>query len=77
MPKITKVTPNGDHTLTIELSNNHRIIYNLRPRLKSTRFSALKDIKNFQAVRVEHGNTLVWSNLCQITIDEILDMLDR
>ena len=77
MPRVTKVVPNQDHTLTIELSNNHRIIYDLRPRLQSTRFCALADFKEFQAVRVEQGNTLVWNNLCQITIDEILDMLER
>jgi hypothetical protein len=77
MPRVIKAVPNEDHTLTIELSNNHRIIYDMRPRLQSTRFCALADIQKFQAVSVENENTLVWSNLCQITIDEIMDLVDR
>jgi hypothetical protein len=77
MPRVIKAVPNDDHTLTIELSNNHRIIYDMRPRLQTTRFCALADIKEFQTVRIERGNTLVWNNLCQITIDEIMDMVDR
>lgn len=77
MPKIIHVVTNDDYTLTIELSNNHRIIYDMRPRLGTTRFCALADMKKFQAVRIEQGNTLVWNNLCQITIDEIMEMIDR
>jgi hypothetical protein len=49
----------------------------LRPRLQSTRFCGLADIKKFKDVRIEHENTLVWNNLCQIAIDEIMDMVDR
>ena len=77
MPKIISVVANDDYTLTIELRNKHRIIYDIRPRLQTTRFCGLADLKKFQAVRLEHGNTLVWNNLCQITIDEIMDMVDR
>ena len=77
MPKITNVVPKEDYTLSIELSNNHRIIYDMRPRLQTIRFCGLADLKIFQAVRVENDNTLVWNNLCQVTIDEIMDMLDR
>ena len=77
MARIIKVYPHDDYTLTIVLSNNHRIIYDMRPRLHTTRFCKLADIKKFLAVRVEHENTLVWSNLCQITIDEIIELVDR
>jgi hypothetical protein len=77
MVKIIKVVPNEDYTLTIELSNNHRIVYDLHPRLQSTRFCGLADIKKFKTVRIEHENTLVWNNLCQIAIDEIMDMVGR
>ncbi len=77
MARIIKVVPHNNHTLTIELSNSHRIIYDMRPRLQTTRFCNLADIEKFLDVRVEHENTLVWNNLCQITIDEIMDMIDR
>ncbi len=77
MPVIKTVIPNDDHTLLIELSNHHTIIYDMHSRLESIRFCGLADLKVFQSVRVEHGNTLIWENLCQITIDEIIDMVDR
>jgi hypothetical protein len=77
MPKIVSVAANDDHTLTITLNNRHQIIYDFRPRLESVRFSGLADLERFKAVRVEHGNTLVWDSLCQITIDEIIDMVER
>lgn len=77
MATITSVTPQDDYTLLIELSNQHRIIYDLRPRLKTVRFTELNDLNRFRSVRVEHGNTLVWGSLCQLTIDEILDRIER
>ena len=77
MAAITSVIPNDDHTLLIELSNQHSIIYDLKPRLKTVRFMELNDLDRFKSVRVDHGNTLVWDNLCELTIDEILDRIER
>lgn len=77
MPKIVSVVPNDDHTLAIELGNRHRIIYDMRPRLRGLRFRGLADLSRFKSVRVEHGNTLVWDSLCQLTIDEIIGMIER
>lgn len=77
MPKIVSVVPKNDYTLLIELNNQHKIIYNMRPRLQTSRFCGLTDLSRFKAVRVEHENTLVWDNLCQITIDEIINMIER
>jgi hypothetical protein len=72
-----KVTPRDDYTLLIELSNHHRIVYDMKPRLQAVRFCGLEDLSKFKAVKVEHENTLVWDSLCQITIDEIINMLER
>ncbi|MGI6711859.1 MAG: hypothetical protein ACOX4L_03870 [Bacillota bacterium] len=77
MPKIINMVPRDDHTLFIELNNMHKIIYDMRSRLQSSRFCGLQDLSKFKAVRVEHENTLVWDNLCQITIDEIINMIER
>ena len=77
MVTITSVTPYDDHTLLIELSNEHSIIYDLQPRLKTARFSSLNNLQKFKSVKVEQGNTLVWNNLCQLTIDEIFDRIER
>ena len=74
---ITSVTPKDDHTLLIELGNQHSIIYDLKPRLKTVRFMELNDLDRFKSVRVDHGNTLVWDNVCQLTIDEIFERIER
>lgn len=75
--KIEKVVPNDDYTLLIELNNRHKIIYDLKPRLKSLRFSSLQDLSKFKAVGVAHENTLVWDSLCEITLDEIINHIER
>jgi len=77
MSKIVNVIPNNDYTLTITLGNNHQIIYDMEPRLQTVRFGKLTDWEQFKAVRVEHGNTLVWGGLCEITIDEIFSIMER
>ncbi|MEG6523056.1 DUF2442 domain-containing protein [Desulfotomaculum sp. 1211_IL3151] len=77
MPKVVRVIPNDDHTLLIELNNQHKIIYDMRSRLQSLRFSGLRDLNLFKRVRVEYENTLVWDSLCEITIDEILNRIER
>jgi hypothetical protein len=77
MSKIVQVIPNDDYTLLITLSNHHQIIYDMGPRLQTVRFSELTDLDRFKAVRVEHESTLVWNSLCEITIDEIINMIER
>ncbi len=77
MPRIVKVTPKDNHTLLIELNNRHKIIYDMKSRLQTSRFCGLEDLTRFKAVQVENKNTLVWDGLCEITIDEILNMLER
>lgn len=77
MSKIIRVIPKDDHTLTIELDNRHTVIYDMKARLQSVRFCGLADINKFKAVGIENGNTLVWDSLCQITIHEIINILER
>ncbi len=77
MARIVSAIPNDDYTLLIELDNHHRIICDMRPKLQTVRFGRLSDLTKFKAVRVEHANTLVWDSICQLAIDEIVEMLDR
>jgi hypothetical protein len=77
VPKIINVTPRDDYTLLIELSNQHRIVYDMKPRLQAVRFGGLEDLSKFKAVKVEHENTLVWDSLCQMTIDEVIKNIER
>lgn len=77
MPKIVDAIPGNDYTISIELDNRHKIIYDLKPRLRAVRFFQLADIEKFKDLRIENGNTLVWDNLCQMTIDEIFSNIER
>lgn len=77
MPKIINVKPNDDYTLEIKLDNHHRIIYDMKPRLQAVRFCDLVDINQFKDVKIANGNMLVWGHLCQISIDEIINMIER
>jgi len=77
MSRIVRATPFEDYTLEIELDNRHKIVYDMRQRLKGVRFSALADIEKFKSVGVEDGYTLVWDSLCQITLGEIICLLAR
>lgn len=77
MSKIVSIVANDDYTLEIELNNHHKIIYDIKPKLKTARFCGLLDINKFKAVSVENENTLVWDSLCQITINEIISNIER
>lgn len=77
MVKIVDIKPNDDYTLFIKLNNNHEIIYDIKPRLKTVRFCNLNDIKTFKNAKVINGNTILWNDLCQITIDEIINNIKK
>jgi hypothetical protein len=77
MTKITKLIPKNDYTLYIELSNNHKIIYDIKPRLHTIRFMKLNDLALFLRAQIENGNTVVWDAQCQLTIDEIMSQIKR
>lgn len=77
MSRIVLVTPSENYTLEIELDNRHKIIFDMKPRLGAVRFCSLSDVNKFNAVRIENGDTLVWDSLCQITISEIISLVER
>ena len=77
MSKIICITANDDYTLEIDLDNHHKIIYDMKPRLQAVRFCTLSDLGRFKALHIENGNTLVWDSLCQISIDEIINNIER
>lgn len=77
MPKIICAAATEDYTLEIELDNHHKIIYDMKPRLKSVRFCTLSDLAQFKNLRIENRNTFVWDSLCQISIDEIMNNIER
>lgn len=77
MAKLIHVVPTKNHTLVIGLDNSHKIIYDMKPRLQTARFCELAELDRFKAVTIEDGSSLVWTGLCQITIDEIIRGLEK
>ncbi|MGE4277697.1 MAG: DUF2442 domain-containing protein [Lawsonibacter sp.] len=77
MPRIVSVKADDDYMLEIQLDNSHKIIYDMKPRLQSVRFCELSDLDRFKAFHIENSNTIVWDSLCQITIDEIINNIER
>lgn len=77
MVKITNVIPKDDYTLSIELNNLHKIIFNMRPKLNTVRFSKLRDKEKFKSFKIDNGNTIFWDNFCMISIDEIINSIER
>lgn len=77
MPRIVSVKANAAYMLEIQLDNGHQIIYDMKPRLRTVRFCKLTDLNRFQDVQIENENTLVWDSFCQITIDEIINSIER
>ena len=77
MSKIISVIPKVDYTLLIELDNHHKIIYDMKPRLKTVRFCNLENLETFKKVKIRYGNTLYWSEFCQITVNEIIEVIQK
>lgn len=77
MSKIISAKAKDDYTLEIKLDNSHRVIYDMKPRLQTVRFCKLSEPNYFKNFHIEHGNTLIWDSLCQLTIDEIICTIER
>lgn len=76
MRKITDVIPKDDFTLEIHLNNKHVILCDMSERIKGIRFSSLSDYKQFKKIKLVEGTLIRWSSNCELSIDEILVMLD-
>lgn len=76
MREIVGVKARENYVLEIELSNSHKIICNMKPRLGGVRFGGLKDITTFKNVHIKNSYTIEWANIYEITIDEILSMIE-
>lgn len=58
-PKITRVEPHDNHTLTLAFSNGEQRVFDLKPHLETPVFIALRDLDLFRQVRVVYGS-LEW-----------------
>ncbi|MEL7655836.1 MAG: GNAT family acetyltransferase, partial [Bacillota bacterium] len=60
MAKIVNVAAEDDYTLVLQLDNQEKIVYDMKPRLHAIRFCELADIEKFKTVGIENGNTVLW-----------------
>ncbi len=58
-PRITRVEPHDNHTLTLTFSNGEQRLFDLTPHLNTPVFAALCDVDPFRQVRVVYGS-LEW-----------------
>lgn len=77
MRTIVNVKAKDNYTLEIELSNKHKIICDMSTRLEGVRFCGLIDLEFFKEVHVKNPYTIEWDSMCEITIDEILTMIEK
>ncbi len=66
MSKILKVTPNDDYTLLVEFEQGNKILFDMKPMLKSLPFRCLNDLNRFKNITLEE-KAILWSDP---TIDE-------
>lgn len=80
MSKILKVTPNDDYTLLIEFEQGNKILFNMKPMLKSLPFLRLNDLQRFMNITLEE-KAICWSDPAstdegmmplRLTVDNIL-----
>lgn len=60
------------HQLDILLSNGHRIIYNLQPKLVTARFADLNQPELFSKGEVIEGKVICWNTNTELSLDEII-----
>lgn len=59
MSIILKVTPNDDYTLLVEFEQGNKILFNMKPMLKSLPFRSLNDLNRFKNIRLEE-KAILW-----------------
>lgn len=57
--KMLKVTPNDDYTLLVEFQQGNKILFNMKPMLKSLPFRSLNELARFKNITLEE-NAILW-----------------
>jgi len=69
-PRIVKVTPGDDYTLSLVFTNGEKAIYDCRDLLDHGVFKELRDKNYFKQVRAEQG-TIAWPHEQDICPDTL------
>ena len=66
-----------DYRIAVELENGSSFVYNLGPRLKTARFTALEDIEFFKSGKLVEQEYIRWSDSLILYAYEMLDGMKK
>ena len=72
--RISQVVPGEEHCITVRFDNHHSVILNMAGKMRTVRFSGLKNETVFRAVRTD-GNSIHWPGGISVAISEILEII--
>ncbi len=73
MKKIVNVIATADYRLTLYFDNNETIVLDMQGKLHTARFSDLKELSRFTAVKTD-GRSILWPGGISISINEFLEI---
>lgn len=76
MSFIKKVMPKDNFRLDIELDNGNSITLNLENRLKTIRFSVLRDEGFFKRATTD-GTCISWEGKVEISLSEVFQLMQK
>jgi hypothetical protein len=53
MSKMLSVTPNDDYTLLVEFEDGNKIVFDMKPLIKTIQYAALGDLTRFKDIKLE------------------------
>ena len=77
MNKIYSIELLDDYKISVKLENGSSFVYNLKPKLKTTRFSVLEDIDFFKKGKLVENEYIWWSDSLMLYAYEMLDGMKR
>lgn len=70
--RMEEVSFEDGYQLNILLSNGHRIIYNLRPKLCTARFHDISDRRIYEKGKLVNGKVIRWNDNTELSLGEIM-----
>jgi len=76
MGKITHVSLGEDYLLTVHFDNSHSVTIDMKKKLHTARFSELRALELFQAVKTD-GKSVLWPGGISIAISELMEIVTK
>ena len=76
MPDIISIRPMDGYFMEVKFSNGSTVILNLEKKLRTVRFSPLRDKGLFQSAATD-GNSIRWNELIEISATEVFDIAKK